>query len=130
MKKLPTSALGKMYETNIKLLLEKNIEALLDQYTDDALIISSFTGKPVTYRGRDGIRGYLEGMLGIDGFDSEIIFWGETDSPQTAMFTEQVTMKTGGGEIHMRLSNSWALRDGKIAIHFAGVVQRPDGSVA
>jgi hypothetical protein len=30
----------------------------------------------------------------------------------------------------MRFGDSWVLRDGRIAIHFAGMVQYPDGSLA
>jgi hypothetical protein len=30
----------------------------------------------------------------------------------------------------MRFADSWVLRDGKIAVHFAGMTQYPDGAVA
>jgi hypothetical protein len=33
-------------------------------------------------------------------------------------------------EARMRFADSWVLRDGKIAIHFAGMVQHPDGSLS
>jgi hypothetical protein len=46
------------------------------------------------------------------------------------MMTEQITMQTSDGEANMRFADSWVLRDGKIAIHFAGMVQNPDGSLA
>jgi hypothetical protein len=39
-------------------------------------------------------------------------------------------MKAGGTVAKMRFADSWVLRDGKIAIHFAGMVQHPDGSLA
>jgi hypothetical protein len=39
-------------------------------------------------------------------------------------------MHTDEGEAHMRFADSWVLRDGRIAIHFAGMTQYPDGSVA
>lgn len=130
MKNVPDSPLGKMYKAHIQLILDKNIEALLDQYTDDAILISSFMKKPVIYRGRDQLREHMQGILGIDGLETEIIFWGETENPQTLMITEQITMKTKDGEAHMRFADSWVLRDGKIAIHFAGMVQHPDGSLA
>ena len=32
--------------------------------------------------------------------------------------------------IKMRFADSWVLRGGRIAIHFAGMTQYPDGSVA
>jgi len=130
MKNVPDTPMGRMYKAHIQLILEKNIEALLDQYTDDALLISSFMKKPIVYRGRDQLREHMQGILGIDGLETEIIFWSETENPQTLMITEQITMKTKDGEAHMRFADSWVLRDGKIAIHFAGMVQHPDGSLA
>jgi ketosteroid isomerase-like protein len=130
MKNVPNTPLGAMYREHIQLILDKNIEALLDQYTDDALLISSFMKTPVTYRGRTQLREHMQGILGIDGLETEIIFWAETENPQTLMITEQITMQTKDGEARMRFADSWVLRDGKIAIHFAGMVQHPDGSLA
>jgi ketosteroid isomerase-like protein len=130
MKNVPDSPLGRLYKAHIQLILDKNIEALLDQYTDDALLISSFMKKPIIYRGRDQLREHMQGILGIEGLETEIIFWAETEDPQTLMITEQITMQTKDGVANMRFADSWVLRDGKIAIHFAGMVQHPDGSLA
>ena len=130
MKNVPDTPLGKMYREHIELILKKDIEQLLDQYTDDAILISSFMKKPVIYHGRDQLREHMQGILGIQGLETEIVFWGETDSPQTLMITEQIRMQTADGEANMRFADSWVLRDGKIAIHFAGMVQYPDGSLA
>ena len=130
MKNVPDTALGRMYREHIQLILDKNIEALLDQYTDDAVLISSFMKKPIIYKGRDQLREHMQGILGIDGLETEIVFWGETDDPQTLMITEQITMQTKDGTASMRFADSWVLRDGRIAIHFAGMVQHPDGSLS
>jgi ketosteroid isomerase-like protein len=130
MKNVPDTALGQMYREHIQHILDKNIEALLDQYTDDALLISSFMKKPVIYRGREGLREHMQGILGIEGLETDIVFWAETEDPQTLMITEQITMTAGGQQSQMRFADSWVLRDGKIAIHFAGMVQHPDGSLA
>ena len=130
MKNVPDTALGRMYREHIQLILDKNIEALLDQYTDDALLISSFSKEPQYYKGRDEIREHMQGILGIDGLETDIVFWAETDDPQTLMITEQIAMKIGDDEANMRFADSWVLRDGRIAIHFAGMVQHPDGSLA
>jgi hypothetical protein len=111
---IPDSALGKSYE----------------QHIDDALLISSFEKVPQYFRGRDGLREHLQGILGISGLQSEIAFWAETESPQTLMIVEQITMQLGGQPAHMRFADSWVLRDGRIATHFAGMVQYPDGSMA
>jgi hypothetical protein len=130
MENVPNSPLGVMYREHIQLILDKNIEALLDQYTDDALLISSFTKEPVIYKGRERIKEHMQGILGIDGLESDIIFWAETEDPTTLMITEQITMTVGQEKSKMRFADSWVLEDGKIAIHFAGMVQHPDGSLA
>lgn len=130
MKNVPDTPLGRMYREHIGFILKKDIDCLLDQYTDDALLISSFMKKPLYYCGREQLREHMQGILGIDGLETEIIFWAETDSPQTLMITEQITMQTKEGESHMRFADSWVLENGKIAIHFAGMVQHPDGTLA
>jgi hypothetical protein len=130
MKNIPDSPLGHMYREHIQHILDKDIEPLLDQYTDDALLISSFTKKPLYYRGRDELREHMQGILGIDGLETDIAFWAETEDPQTLMIVEDITMTTSDGEAKMRFADSWVLENGKIAIHFAGMTQYPDGSVA
>jgi ketosteroid isomerase-like protein len=130
MKNVPNSKLGKMYKEHIQHILDKDIDALLDQYTEDALLISSFTKKPIIYKGRKQLNEHMQGILGIDGLETEIVFWAETSNPETLMITEQITMQTKDGEAKMRFADSWVLKDGKIAIHFAGMVQFPDGSLA
>lgn len=130
MKNVPESKLGNMYREHIQHILDKNIEALLDQYTDDALLISSFIKTPLLYQGREQIKVHMQGILGIDSLETEIIFWSETESPETLMITEQITMTTKDGVASMRFADSWVLKNGKIAIHFAGMVQHPDGTLA
>lgn len=130
MKNVPDTQLGKMYREHIQHILDKNIDALLDQYTDDALLISSFMKTPQIYQGREQVKEHMQGILGIDGLETEIGFWAETQNPETLMITEQITMTTEDGTSEMRFADSWVLRDGKIAIHFAGMVQHPDGSLS
>jgi ketosteroid isomerase-like protein len=128
---IPDTKLGRMFKQHIQFILDKNIEALLDQYTDDALLISSFMKTPKYYRGRAELREHMQGILGIKDLQDDIVFWAETENPETLMITEQITMKLNdGGEAKMRFADSWVLKDGKIAIHFAGMVQHPDGSLA
>ncbi len=130
MMNIPDTALGRMYREHIQHILDKDIDALLDQYTDDALLISSFMKEPLYYRGREELREHMQGILGIEGLDTDIAFWAETDDPQTLMIVEAITMTTADGEAKMRFADSWVLRDGRIAIHFAGMTQYPDGTVA
>jgi ketosteroid isomerase-like protein len=130
MENVPDTPLGKMYREHIELILKKDIEALLDQYTDDALLISSFMKEPKYYKGREQLREHMQGILGIEGLETDIAFWAETEDPQTLMIVEAIPLNAGGQEAKMRFADSWVLRDGKIAIHFAGMTQYPDGSVA
>lgn len=130
MKNVPDTALGRMYREHIELILKKDIESLLNQYTDDALLISSFTKEPLYYKGREQLKEHMSGILAILGLETEISFWAETEDPQTLMIVEKITMQTDDGESHMRFADSWVLKNGKIAIHFAGMTQYPDGSVA
>lgn len=130
MTNVPDTRLGRMYREHIQLILDKNIEKLLDQYTDDCLLISSFMKEPKYYRGRAQLREHMQGILGIQGLDSDIAFWAETEDPQTLMIVEAIAMKTADGDAKMRFADSWVLRDGRIAIHFAGMTQYPDGTVA
>jgi ketosteroid isomerase-like protein len=127
---VPDTKLGRMYEEHIRLILDKDIEGILDQYTADAVLISSFEKKPRYFRGREELREHFQGILGIQGLESQIAFWAETEKPDTLMVVEAITLQTEAGEAHMRFADSWVLRGGKIAIHFAGMVQYPDGSLA
>ena len=128
MGKVPDTKLGSLYKEHINLILKGDIEGILNQYTDDALLISSFEKKPKYFKGREELRQHFQGILGIKGLEVDIGFWAETDD--TLMITEDIRMKTADGAARMRFGDSWVLRDGRIAIHFAGMVQYPDGSLA
>lgn len=130
MAKVPNTPIGKMYEEHIRLIQNKDIEALLNQYTEDALLISSAEKKPLYYKGREQLIEHFQGILDMQGLQSDIAFWAETEAPQTLMIVEAITMQTEKGEAKMRFADSWVLRNGKIAIHFAGMTQYADGSVA
>ena len=129
-KNVPDTPLGALYKEHIALILKKDIEGILDQYTPDALLISSFSNdrKPAYFRGRDRLREHFQGILALQGLDVEIAFWGESES--ALMIVEAVKATTAEGSATMRFADSWVLKDGKIALHFAGMVQYPDGSVA
>lgn len=125
---VPDTKLGRFYKEHIRLILAKDIDGILNQYTDDALLVSSFEKVPKVFRGRDQLREHFQGILGLKGLEVEIGFWGETE--ETLMITEQIKASTDQGTAEMRFADSWVLRDGKIAIHFAGMVQHPDGSLS
>ena len=125
---VPATKLGQLYREHINFILKKDIASLLAQYTDDCLLVSSFQKKPIYYRGKKELNEHMQGILGIEGLETKIRFWAETEN--TLMVTEDITMKAGGQTAKMIFADSWVLRDGKIAIHFAGMVQHPDGSLA
>jgi hypothetical protein len=125
----PETRLGRLYKEHIDLILEKDIEAILDQYTEDAVLISSFEKVPRIFRGREELREHFKGILGIKGLKVDIAFWGEVDD-KLLMIVEAIELQTDEGTAKMRFADSWVLRDGKIAVHFAGMVQYPDGNIA
>ena len=131
MKNVPDSKLGNLYREHIGLILKKDIKGLLSQYSKDSLLISSFEKKPKYFRGHTELEEHFNGILGINGLETDIAFWAETENPTTLMIVEAITMQTDQGEAKMRFADSWVLDDeGKIKIHFAGMTQYPDGQVA
>ena len=130
MKNVPDTKFGRMYEAHIDFIHKKDIEGLLDQYCEDALLISSFEKVPKLFRGRDEIRTHLEGIMGIDDLQTEVVFWSDTVNPDTVMVTEKISMTINGDVSEMRFADSWVIKGGKICVHFAGMVQYPDGSLA
>jgi len=131
---IPNTPLGRLYREHIQLILDKNIDAVLNQYAPDALLISSFSNDrtPRYFRGRDELREHFNGIMGIKGLEVQIAFWGETENPRTLMIVEAITLNMpDGSKASMRFADSWVInKEGKIAIHFAGMTQYPDGSVA
>lgn len=129
MRYAPETRLGRLYKEHIDLILKKDIEAILDQYTEDAVLISSFEKIPRVFHGREELREHFKGILGIKGLKVDIAFWGEADD-KLLMIVEAIELQTDEGTAKMRFADSWVLQDGKIAVHFAGMVQYPDGSIA
>ena len=131
---VPASTLGAMYRKHIEMILAKDVDGLLAQYADDAVLISSFEKSPKVFRGHAELREHFNGILGIDGLKDEVGFWGEVeDGPDglaLLMITEGIVLSAGGGVARMRFADSWVLRDGRILVHFAGMVQYMDGSLS
>ncbi len=131
MANIPDTRLGRMYREHIELLRTKQVERLLaEQYASDALLISSIARVPRYHRGLAELRVHMNGILDIDDLESEVVFWAETSEPETLMVTEQISFTAGGQRSSMRFADSWVLEGGKITIHFAGMVQYADGSLA
>ncbi len=132
-KNVPDSPLGKLYNEHIDLILGKDVDGLLSQYAEDALLISTLTDdkKPLYVRGHKELEEFFRSRIfGLKDLTTEIAQWAET--PNTLMMVEAINfVGNDGGEGSCRFYDNWVLdENGKIKIHFAGVVQYPDGSVA
>jgi ketosteroid isomerase-like protein len=128
----PDTPLGRMYRQHIGFIKDKNVAGILDQYAEDALLIGTLTEgrKPRYVRGRDQLRDFFSGnFMGLKSLTSRIDQWAEADN--ALMIVESIDMnQIDGSTAHMSFCDNWVLRDGRIAVHFAGVVRYPDGSYA
>jgi hypothetical protein len=131
-KNVPDSPLGRMYREHIGHILAKSVDGLLGQYTEDCLLISTLTEdkKPLYVRGHGELREFFKSRIfTLANLEVEIAQWAETD--KVLMMVEAIKFETtDGASGECRFYDNWVLRDGRIAIHFAGVVQYPDGSIA
>lgn len=127
---VPDSPLGALYKEHIGFIRDKNVEGLLSQYTSEPLLISTLTDnkKPLYVKGQQSLKEFFESRIfGLDLFDIEMNQWAE--GKDALMVVETLKTYDTDGNVTGELSfhDSWALKDGKIATHFAGVVRYPDG---
>lgn len=104
-----------LYERQVRFLLDKDVEGLIDtNYTPDAELISFQTTVRGSVALKEYFRGYLEmlGDLVIESTDKFV----ETED---AVFFE-ATVRSALGTA--RVYDAFVLRDGRIAIHFTGVM--------
>jgi ketosteroid isomerase-like protein len=128
----PDTPLGRMYHEHIGFIKAKNVAGILNQYAEDALLIGTLTEgrRPRYVRGRAELRDFFNGnFMGLQSLESKIDQWAEIENG--LMIAESVSV-TGvdGSQAAMSFYDNWVLRNGKIAVHFAGVVRYPDGSYA
>jgi hypothetical protein len=135
--KVPDTRLGRLYGEHIDFITHKNVQGLLAQYTPDCLLVSSLTPdhSPLYVHGRKELEEFFRSRIfTLADLDSSIAFWAEDRLPggdEMLMIVEAIRARTTGGEeLTCRFYDNWYLRDGKIAVHYAGTVQYPDGSVA
>ncbi|MEW6753390.1 MAG: nuclear transport factor 2 family protein [Candidatus Latescibacterota bacterium] len=128
----PDTALGCLYREHIGFIKSKNVEGILQQYAQDALLIGTLTEgrKPRFVRGRKELRDFFNGnFMGLQSLTSRIDQWAE--APEALMMVESVEVTTtDGARVDMSFYDNWVLQDGRIAVHYAGVVRYPDGSYA
>jgi hypothetical protein len=132
MAKPPDSALGRLYQEHIGFILAKNVNGLLNQYIPDCLLISTLTDdrQPLYVRGHRELEEFFRSRIfRLQNLDIDINQWAETDN--TLMIVEEINMTgTDGSSGSVEFYDNWYLKDGKIAIHFAGTVRYPDGTYA
>ena len=128
-KGVPNSPLGQLYREHIDFIKAKNIVGLQNQYTDDCLLISTFTPdrSPLYIRGRKELEDFFRSRIfALEQLDVEIAQWAE--EKDVLMIVENIRATVEGQTSSSSFADNWVLRDGKIAIHFAGMVQYPDGT--
>lgn len=128
----PDSPLGRLYEEHIGFIVAKDIAGLLSQYTEDCLLISTLTEdrQPLYVRGHQQLEDFFRSRIfALEDLGVEINQWAETEN--ALMIVEEVKATGSGGTVDsMEFYDNWYLKDGKIAIHFAGTVRYPDGTYA
>jgi len=126
------SQIGQLHAEYISLVNARNISGMLDLYTDDCLLISMLTDdrQPRYVRGHEQLRPFLEEHpIGLEDVTVTYTQWAETD--HTMMTVEELSGRSSEGSAgSLGLYDNWYLRDGKIALHLAGVVRYPDGTYA
>jgi ketosteroid isomerase-like protein len=127
---VPDSPLGKLYHEHIGFIKAKNVEGIINQYAEDALLITTLTEnrKPLYIRGRKALKEFFEGRIfSLEDMQVQIAQWAETEN--TLMIVEKVKTKSKNGDVgELSFYDNWVLENGKIAVHYAGVVRYPDGS--
>ncbi len=104
-----------LYERQVRFLLDKDVDGLIDtNYAEDAELVSFQTVVKGSQALKEYFRGYIAmlGDLVIESTDKFV----ETDG---AVFFE-ATVRSALGRT--RVYDALALRDGKIAVHFTGVM--------
>ena len=128
----PDTPLGRMYHEHIGFIKAKNVDGILNQYDPDALVIGVLTEgrKPRYVRGRDELREFFTGNFGgLKSLTSRIDQWAETEN--ALMIVESIELELAdGSSATTSFNDNWVLEDGRIVVHFAGVVRYPDGSYA
>ena len=132
-KNVPDSPLGKLYNEHIDFIIAHNVEGLLNQYAPDCVLISSMTPdkQPLYVRGHKELEEFFRSRIfTLKDLTTDIAFWAEL--PNGLMMVEAIEFEgMDGSKGSCRFYDNWVLdENGKIKIHFAGVVQYADGSVA
>jgi SnoaL-like domain len=104
-----------LYDRQLRFLLEKDVDGLIDtNYAADATLISFTT----VVKGREALKEYFRGyveMLGDLVVESTDKF---AESDEGLFFEATVRSALGRARVY----DAFALKDGKITVHFTGVM--------
>jgi ketosteroid isomerase-like protein len=104
-----------LYERQLKFLLAKDADGLIDSnYAEDAELVSFQN----TIRGSAALKEYFRGYIAMLG-DLVVESTDKFTETDDAVFFE-ATVRSALGRA--RVYDAWVLRNGKIAIHFTGVM--------
>ncbi len=104
-----------LYERQLRFLLDKDAEGLIDaNYTDDAELVSFQN----TVKGAAALKEYFKGYIAMLG-DLVVESTDRFAETGDAVFFE-ATVRSALGRAHVY--DAWVLRDGRIAVHFTGVM--------
>ena len=101
-----------LFERQMRLIEAGDLEGLLEQYDDGAMLLR-FDG---VIAGRERLREFFAGYLAAEPRVRSVDAYAETDD----VVSYQATLETAGGEV--RGYGVFVLRDGKIWRQVAGVV--------
>ena len=128
----PPTRLGAMYREQIACLESHDINGVLHQYADDALLITTFTHgrRPHYVRGRAQLGHHFQEIShGLTRFESGLDHCAEL--PNVLMLGESVRIhRHAQPALEVSLYDNWVLHANRIVLHFAGVIRYPDGSYA
>jgi hypothetical protein len=123
----PNTPLGQMYRRRIQLILERKLKEVLDLYAPDASLVTTTGSEPLIVKGREALEGFFKSRFNIASMSGTYAYWAEVKN--ALMTTVRATFEFDDGtSITTLLFDNWHLMSGKIATHFVGAVQYPDGS--
>jgi hypothetical protein len=104
-----------LYERQIRFLLDKDVDGLIEtNYTADATLVSFAN----VVKGEAALKAYFRGYVEMLG-DLVVESTDKFVETENAVFFE-ATVRSALGRV--RVYDAFALRDGKIDIHFTGVM--------
>jgi ketosteroid isomerase-like protein len=102
------------YARQIAALESYDLEAIMDQYHDDAVLVNF----DKTVRGKQALREHFTGYLAMLGSLKVLSTDRWTETPEAIYF--EATVRTAGGEA--KVYDVFMLRDGRATYHFSGMI--------